>query len=157
VDQAFHSFDCNRVPAIENTRQQPIMKVRLFYVVTAVLEGGAGLCLLIVPTLAIEILLGVEHPAREAAFIARIAGAALFAVGVACTLQLEEEGSRRNGLLIAMLVYNSGAAILLAYAGWFLEMVGILLWPGAVLHSCLAIWNLGCVIGNSATTAREQT
>jgi hypothetical protein len=38
------------------------------------------------------------------------------------------------------LIYDVAAAVILAYTGWFLNLVGILLWPAVLLHAALAVW-----------------
>jgi hypothetical protein len=48
-------------------------------------------------------------------------------------------------LLTGILIYNVAAAILLAYAGVALKMIGVLLWPAVAIHAILAIWCFGCL------------
>jgi hypothetical protein len=111
------------------------------FIVTAVLEVGAGLLLLIVPTVALEVLLGVEQVAPAALLAARIAGAALLAIGVASWLARGDERSAAGvGLLIGILIYDVGAAALLAHAGFGLGMAGVALWPAVAIHTALAVW-----------------
>jgi hypothetical protein len=121
------------------------MWVRLFFIVTAVLEGGAGACLLILPEISLAILLGLPRPALETVLVTRIAGVALLALGVACApARKEKPGMPPPGLLLAMLLYNGSVAALLAYGGWALDMAGVLLWPAVVLHGIMAVWNAVC-------------
>jgi hypothetical protein len=112
-----------------------------FLIVTAVLEVGTGLLLLAVPALPLQLLLGVAERAPETLLVARVAGAALLAIGVTCWL------ARRNGpnpaqfgVLAGALIYDVAAAGLLVYAGLGLNLTGIALWPAVVLHSGLAVW-----------------
>src|SRR5262249_36575021 len=78
--------------------------------------------------------------------IARVAGAALLAIGVACWLARGDERSPAQlGLLAGVLIYDVAAAVLLAYAGLVLSMVGIALWPAVVLHTALAVWCVLCL------------
>jgi hypothetical protein len=108
---------------------------------TAIGEGGIGLLLLIWPPLPLVLLLGVEQVSPEALVTARIAGAALLAIGVACWLARNDAaGHSQRGLLLSVLIYDVGAAGVLAYAGWFLHLAGVALWPGVVLHAALAVW-----------------
>jgi hypothetical protein len=53
-----------------------------------------------------------------------------------------EQGPAQFGLLIGILIYDAGAAMLLAYAGVALGMTGILLWPAVGLHGALGLWCL---------------
>lgn len=115
-----------------------------FLIVTALVEVGAGLLLLLHPAPPLSLLLGVDQAAPEALFISRIAGAALLAIGVACWLaRSDQPGPALRGLLIGVLIYDAAAAVLLAYAGMVLGMSGIALWPAVVLHTALTAW---CIV-----------
>ena len=105
-------------------------------VVTAVLEAGTGLGLLIVPSVVAQVLLGGTLDAPAAVTVARVAGAALLALGIACWL------ARADGraLVVAMFFYNVAAISVLAYAALGLELSGIGLWPAIGLHTALAVW-----------------
>jgi hypothetical protein len=111
------------------------------FTVAALIEVGAGVSLLSLPGVAIWLLLGVRESALEALVLGRIGGAGLLALGVACWLARDDLGSRtQNGLLWAMLIYNVGACVALAFAGWIARMTGVALWPGVVLHAAIAMW-----------------
>jgi len=114
---------------------------------TAIVEAGTGVALLIVPALVIAILLGLEQPAPEALFIARVTGAALLAFGVSCVgSRGESRDPARLWLLLGVLIYDVGAATLLLYAGLTSATVGIGLWPAVVLHLALALWCVACLV-----------
>ena len=112
------------------------------YAATAAIEVGAGLALLCLPSAAVQILLGAPFEAPEALAVARVGGAALLALGVACWLARGDTKSRAaRGLVAAMVTYNLGVALILAAAGIRLSPVGFVLWPAAVvLHAAMAIW-----------------
>jgi hypothetical protein len=113
----------------------------MLFTATALMEAGAGLSLLSVPALAIWVLLGVRAPSPEALIVSRVCGAGLLAIGVACWLARDDDGSRsQHGLLWAMLVYNVGACTVLAFAGSLSSMAGVALWPGVGLHAVMTIW-----------------
>ena len=115
-------------------------------IVTAVIELGAGLLLLSFPAMPLALLLGVDRAAPEATIIARIAGAALLSLGIACWLARTEEASRAaTGLITAMLLYNSAVAVLLAYARIGEGLTGVALWPAVLLHAVMGGWCLGCL------------
>ena len=95
-------------------------------VLAAVAEGATGLALLIVPSLVGRLLLG-EPLAGIAVPVARVAGIALIALGVACW-----PGPPRVG----MLVYGAAVTVFLAYVG-LTGGGGVLLWPAVVLHAIL--------------------
>jgi hypothetical protein len=117
-----------------------------FLIVTALLEVSAGLVLLTVPALALQFLLGVGEAASETLLVARIAGAALLAIGVTCWLARQgEPNPAQFGVLAGALIYDVAAAGLLAYAGLGLNMTGIALWPAVGLHTALAVWSVACI------------
>ena len=114
--------------------------------VTALIEAGAGLLLLAWPPVAFALLLGVEKASPEAAVLARVAGLALVALAVVCWPGANDRARpARQGLLLAVLIYDVGAAGILACAGWFSGLAGIALWPAVVLHTTLALWCLVCL------------
>jgi hypothetical protein len=95
---------------------------------TAVVEVAAGVALLVVPSLVARLLFG-EGLAGIAISVARVAGIALVALGIACW-----PGPPRLG----MLTYNTGVALYLGYLG-FTGLTGVLLWPVVALHAVLSI------------------
>jgi hypothetical protein len=123
-------------------------------IVTAFLEVGTGLLLLSVPAVPLALLLGVGQAAPETLLIARVAGAALLAIGVTSwSARQGEHGAARLGLLIGILIYDGAAATLLAYAALGLGMVGMVLWPAVVVHFVLAVWCMLCLrAGRPAVT-----
>ncbi len=119
--------------------------MKILLAVTAVIEVGAGLALGCCPSAAVKLLLGspLDTPAAET--IGRVAGAALFALGVACWLARSDVQSRAaRGLVAAMLFYNFAAVALFAFAGLGLGLCGVALWPAAVLHMMMAVWCVAC-------------
>jgi hypothetical protein len=116
------------------------MKKTLF-AVTAVIEAGAGLALIIWPSVAVMLLLGSSLDNPAGLTLGRVAGAALLALGVACWLARHDaESPSAAGLIMAMLLYNSAVVLLLAVAGVFSGLVGIFLWPAVALHAAMAVW-----------------
>jgi hypothetical protein len=115
-------------------------------IVTALLEVGAGLALLAVPSSVVELLLGVSVTAPEGLLIGRLAGSALLAIGVSSWLARgDRQGRAQRGVLVGILIYDGAAAALLAYAGLVLSLTGVLLWPAVALHTALAAWCLACL------------
>ena len=116
-------------------------------VVTAIVEIGTGLGLLLVPALLFAILLGIEQAAPEALFVGRIAGAGLLAIGVASWLAKNDVRTPAQlGLLVGVLTYDAAATLLLALAGTNWGMVGIGIWPAVALHATLTVWWLVCLL-----------
>jgi hypothetical protein len=114
---------------------------RLLLILTACAEGATGLCLLIAPALAFDLLLGAgDHPA-ETLFVGRFAGAALAGIGVASWMSgRSERDAVAAGLLYGLGTYNVAASMLLAYGGAAQGFSGILLWPATLTHAGLAAW-----------------
>jgi hypothetical protein len=124
------------------------------FVVTALLEGGAGLAVLGSPVLATWLLLGVRTPSSEALLLGRIGGAGLLAIGVVCWFARDDRGSPAgNGLLRGLLVYNAGACAALVLAGSASSVVGVALWPGVGLHIVMSIW---CALSLRASMAARN-
>src|SRR5450631_2342070 len=101
-------------------------KVLIF---AAVAEVAAGLALLIVPSLVGQLLLG-EELTGIAIPVARVAGIALVALGIACW---------PGPPLIGMLIYSALVTVYLAYLGFAGGLAGVLLWPAVALHLVLSI------------------
>jgi hypothetical protein len=109
-------------------------------------EGGTGLLALVSPSALLVLFLGIDQASPEVTFFARIAGAALLGLGVACWLGRSDKlGPAQFGLLIGLLVYDVTAVGILAYTGLFSGLVGIVLWPAVVLHAALAVWCVVCL------------
>lgn len=93
----------------------------------AVAEAATGLALLVVPALVVRLLLGAELTGVSIP-VARVAGIALIALGIAC--------SPGTGLL-GILTYSALVTAYLAYVGIRGEWVGPLLWPAVAVHAVL--------------------
>jgi hypothetical protein len=100
----------------------------------ALIEGGAGLLLLVAPGSARRLLLGEALPGlTDTSLMA--AGLVLLALGLMCLL-----GWIRSGMgppFAVMLAYNILAAAGLAGIGLLAGTVGPLLWPAVLLHGAL--------------------
>ena len=123
-------------------RQRPEKKNLL--IVTAVIEAGYGLLLVVLPSAAAKLLFGSSLDAPAALMVGRLTGAALITLGVACwSARLDVESRATAGLVAAMFLYNLAALVILASAGAGLRLVGVFLWLGVVFHSLMAFWCLG--------------
>ena len=85
--------------------------------------------MLIAPSLVSQLLLG-EQLAGVAVPIARVAGMALIALGIACW---------PGPPLVGMLIYSGAVTLYLAYLGFAGDFSGVVLWPAVTLHAVLSI------------------
>lgn len=105
------------------------------------IELAVGVALLSVPSATVALLLGSSLETPAAMTLARVAGTALFALGVACWLaQYDAQSCAARGLVSAMVLYNLGAVIILGTARIRSQPVGIALWPAVVLHAAMTVW-----------------
>jgi|SRR5882672_4180091 len=108
---------------------------------SAVIELGAGLALLSCPSATAELLIGAPLEATAAVSVARVAGAGLLALGIACWLARVDTQSRAaRGLIAAMVSYNVATVAVLAYAAIGYGLRGVALWPALMLHAAMAAW-----------------
>ena len=115
-------------------------------ITTAVLESATGLGLLASPALLATLLLGGGLDTPAAVTVARVAGVALLAIGLACWLARNEGASRAaRALVAALLLYNLGAGALFAQAGLALQPAGVGVWGVVVIHTFLAVWCIVCL------------
>jgi len=111
---------------------------------TAVLEVGAGLLLLVLPSLAATLLFGSSLDTPAGLAVVRVAGAALLTIGVASWLARQDGQSQAaRGLVGALVLYNAAIITLSVYAGIGLGLSSNGLWPSALIHAAMTIW---CVI-----------
>ena len=103
--------------------------MRPVLVVAACVEIATGIALIVAPGLAGDLLVGSGLDAAGTV-VARVAGIALLAFGIACW---------PGPLLAGMLVYNIGIAIFLAFAGIAGTVTGIIVWPVVALHLALTV------------------
>ena len=94
----------------------------------AISEAATGLALLVAPSLVGQLLLG-EQLSGVATPVARVAGIALIALGIACWPGWAP--------LSGMLIYSGAVALYLAYLGFAGGLSGVLLWPAVILHLIL--------------------
>jgi hypothetical protein len=128
--------------------------MRTLFITMGVVETATGLALLVVPSLVAVILLGLPLDGAVGLVVARICGAGLLSLGIACLLGRDEAGAPAAGLLVAMLVYNATTTGVLAYSRFGMGLMGIMLWPAIVVHAALAIWCVVCLRRPRALQAR---
>ena len=104
------------------------------------------MALLIVPSLVGRLLLG-EQLTGIAIPIARVAGIALIALGVACW---------PGTPLAGMLTYSAAVTLYLAYRGFAGGFSGILLWPVVVLHAIVTALLIRASTSEMEAKAEEE-
>jgi hypothetical protein len=123
--------------------------MRKLLTATAVIEAGTGLGILAVPSAMASLMLGSSLDTHAAVAVARIAGVALLALGVACWLARHDElGPSTRGLVSAMVVYNAGVIGVLVHEAVGVAMAGIALWPTVVAHAAMGVWCIMRLLGS---------
>ena len=124
---------------------------------TSAIEAGAGLALLCCPAAAAALLLGSPLDAPAAVVVARLGGAGLLALGIACWFARgDTTGRAAKGLIAAMTLYNVAAVAILAVAGLRFRPPGPVLWLAVVLHAAMAAWCLAGLVHQSSAHSIES-
>jgi hypothetical protein len=108
--------------------------------VTAVVETGAGVALLGLPSVTALLLLGATLEASAAVTLARVGGAAILALSIVCWLTRDAQELAARGLITAMVFYNLAVGGVLAFAGVGDGLHGMLLWPAVAFHVAMGAW-----------------
>jgi len=119
---------------------------RRLLIVTAWLETLTGVALMVSPSVPASLLLGASLDTASGLAVARVAGAAMLSLGLACWL-VRRDGQSRAGraVVTAMLVYNVAVVAVLAHSSLGLGVTAALLWPAVGLHTALAVWCSACL------------
>ena len=121
------------------------MKVLL--TVFALVEVGAGLTLVVAPSVLTTLLVGTQLDTPTALIVGRVAGIALLSFVIACWVARTDTLSPvARGLVAGMLLYNVGVVTLLVHADTALGLTGVLLWPAILIHGALAAWCVVCLL-----------
>ncbi len=99
----------------------------------AVGEAGTGGILLAYPPIIVRLLFNQEITGAGVT-MSRLAGIALIGLGAACW-----PGTDTRRALYGMLTYSVLAMLYLIVIGVRGEAVGILLWPGAIVHAIIIV------------------
>lgn len=110
--------------------------------ISAIIEVGAGVGLLMWPAVVTSLLLGVTL-ASAAIPVARLCGTGLLALGLACwSARGDAQSPASKGMVAAMTAYNFGAVVILGTAPIQTHAVGLALWPAVALHGAMTFWCL---------------
>lgn len=102
-----------------------------------VAEAGTGVILLAYPLIVVHLLFGAEI-VGAGVIMSRLAGIALIGLGTAC-LPGTDTGRAFHGIV----TYSVLAMLYLVYIGVRNEGVGLLLWPGVIVHAILIVLLVG--------------
>jgi hypothetical protein len=113
------------------------MSLRLLLLLAGGLEIPAGLGALIIPAPMVSVLFGVPMD-PIASVLARLFGAGVFALGLACLKARHDVGSPAGvAVSIGITTYNVLAAVVLSWAAAELGLGGLLLWGAGIGHATL--------------------
>ena len=122
------------------------MNLKALLTVTAIVELGSGIALVVAPSLSTRLLVSAPLESAQLAVIGRFAGAALMAIGVIGWLESRvEHTDARVGLLLGLLTYNVAAPAILVQATVAAGVNGLVLWPAVILHLLLGLWCIACL------------
>ena len=116
---------------------------KILLTVTALIEVGAGLLMVVLPSQLTNLLLGSSLETTLALILARIAGVVLLLLGVACWFARNNgQNHSTRGLISVMLLYNDVIVIGFFYAGirfrtvccGFMACRSASLCPGCLVH-----------------------
>jgi len=109
--------------------------------ITAVLEAGTGVALVVAPSASSVMLLDAPLDTPASLVMGRLLGAALLSIGTASWFAgFEPRGRSPTGLVAALLLYNSAVVVMLSYALVVSGLSGVGARPAIALHSSLACW-----------------
>ena len=123
-----------------------VTALKTLLLVKAAVEGLAGLLLLLFPSQAVSLLVGMPLESPGGYVLGRIAAAALLALGIACWAARDESKSRAAvGLILALVLYDATVVVLLLYVRLVAGNSGLILWPAVALHWGLGAWSILCL------------
>jgi hypothetical protein len=113
------------------------MSLRFLLALAGALEILAGSAALIIPAPVVSLLLGVSMD-PIASVLARLFGAGVCALGLACLKARHDAGSPAGGAVsIGITAYNVLAAAVLLWTAAGLSLGGLLLWGAGLGHAVL--------------------
>jgi hypothetical protein len=119
---------------------QANMMMKKLLTVTAVVEVGAGVALLGVPSVTASLLFGAALESTAAVSLARVGGAAILALSIVCWLTRDAQDPGARALVRAMVFYNFAVGWVLVFASFGDGLHGMLLWPALAFHAVMGAW-----------------
>lgn len=115
------------------------MSLRLLLTLSGGLEILAGSAALIIPAPVVSLLFGGPGDPISSV-VARLFGAGVFALGLAC-LKARDDARSPAGLAVSLGItsYNVLAAVVLLWAAAGLGLGGLLLWGAGIAHAALGL------------------
>src|SRR5215204_7142526 len=101
--------------------------MKLLLTLTAVFEALTGIGLIVFPSIVISLLIGTLSDGAVVATLAKIAGAALIALAIACWLS--RNNAAATGIVKAILFYNLAVTASLLYVSIANKRSAAGLWP----------------------------
>lgn len=124
------------------------MSLKLLLTLSGGLEALTGALALIGPAMVIGLLLG-RPPDEVVLVLARLLGAGIFALGLACLKARDDIGSPAGlAVVYAITSYNVLATVLLVWAAASMGLGGPILWAAGIGHALFsalfvhALWRL---------------
>jgi hypothetical protein len=128
---------------------------KLLLSVTGVIEAATGLALLLAPDLLVQVLLRAVPDTPVGTTAARIAGAAVLSLAVACWLARGDVTAKAaKGLVTAMLFYNFAVVAILVLEWLRQGTSGIAFWPVVAGHIALGVWCVACGLASTRIADR---
>ena len=129
-----------------------MMSLRLLLTVSGGIELLTGLLMLISPARAVSLLLG-EALDSIATVLARLFGAGVFAIGVACLKARDDVGSLAGlAVSIGITGYNLLAATVIIWAAAELGLGGLILWAAGIGHAVLGGLFVSALVASGSYT-----
>ncbi len=125
------------------------MSLRLLLTLSGGIELLTGLLVLISPATAVALLLGGALDSI-AAVLARLCGAGMFALGLAC-LRARDDVGNPAGLAVSIGItsYNVLAAVVIIWAAAGLGLGGLILWAAGITHAVLGGLFVSALVASS--------
>jgi hypothetical protein len=120
--------------------------IRTLIILESMVEGLTGIFLIIFPAVLTAILFGSPVDTPASMTVARVGGVALLALAVACWLSRNDKtGTAVNGLVKALMLYNTAIAVLFLYIGFRLGLSGMVFWSVTIFHVFMSSWCVVCL------------